>query len=217
MHRMPLRSICLVVVLVVSCLALGQTTALAQSSTFSLTIQFRNDPADGLKSDGVEPYVDLAEGRAPSVYSANGAIELVLKGSLRTMHLQFPAQGSPAGPMPLSGAFPVQMQTLISTYGGITDLTGNMSNQYSVVFYWRGPGTDNALHDYSLAFRQRNSSGVVATANATGWSVSTLTDVGRVSVNIGGKNGGWLDLADCYLPFGFTASRQIPNLRGGRK
>src|SRR4051812_27871315 len=102
------------------------------------------------------------------------------------------------------------MQNLLSAYGGITDLTAGQTNTFSVVFYWHGPGADGAAHDYSIAFRQRNSSGVRATADSTGtsWTVASLPESlhsGRVSVNTGGKAGGWTDLADYSLPFGFVA------------
>jgi hypothetical protein len=213
------------------------TTSHAQRGTFSLDVQFRDatDPADVVRSDGGGTgrdgvYADFADpsGRAPAVY-ADGNITIDLRGSTRTMQFQFgPGAAavrlpliSSAVALPVSGSYPVIVQSLTSTYGGITDLAPGSENTYSIVFYWSGPGADNRTHDYNLAFRQRipASGGVRAIASDTGasWSIEPLTGVARLSGHASGKGGGWIELADVDAPFHLVARRHDPNLRGGNR
>ena len=208
----------------------------AQSRSFSLDVTFRDAPAailpnvvpDAVRSDGLA-YVDYGDpgGRAPSVFG-DGNIVIDLRGSLRTMQLRFDngpliTYGN-AGLAPIGGSYPTLLNSLtMATYGGITDLGPNASNTFSIVIYWTGPGMDGKTHDYNVAFRQRNNSGVTATANneTTSWTIDSVTpssnSVGRVSVYLSGKGGGWNEIADYELPFHFVAMRHIPNLRAGGK
>jgi hypothetical protein len=208
-------------------------SAFAQHGSFSLDVSFRDaaipDPPDAIKSDGSQ-YVDYGDsgGRSPSVY-ANGNINIDLRGSSHTMQLRFDdgpvtTYGNPGLLLPRSGSYPTLLNSLTTaTYGGITDLAPGTSNTFSIVIYWTGPGLDDKTHDYNVAFRQRYNSGVTASANndATSWTIdsetTTSNSVGRVSVYLSGKGGGWSEIADYVLPFHFVATRHVPNLRAGGK
>ena len=82
-----------------------------------------------------------------------------------------------------------------------------------MVFYFTGMGGDGKSHDYNLAFRRLNGSGIRATEDCNGrWTVTPL-GLGKVSVYLKGKGGGGNELIDYAMPFEFVASRLVPNLR----
>jgi hypothetical protein len=184
----------------------------APKASRALQLTLRDDGSDGIRSDGNPAYVNHADpsGKTPSIY-ADGNITLDLRGSTRTMYLDFGAPVatySSAGPLPKVGYYAVLMQSLATSSGGITDLAPGTSGGSSIVFTWTGLGVDGRTHEYTLAYRQRNGSGVWASANLDGtWTVES-NGYARVSISSGsgGKTGWWTDLADFAVPFRFDAS-----------
>jgi hypothetical protein len=189
---------------------------------FSLEASYRDaDPnltAYGITSDNHVPdaYIDRSDPgrRTPSITSDSSNFQLDLRGSTRTLHLDFdkPLSLSALPTLaPVSGWFAPQANTLqTADYGGVFDLQPGTTNTFSMVYYWTGMGADGKSHDYNVAYRQRDGSGLVAVANADGnhWSLETIQGVSaRVSVYLSGKGGGWNVVGDYDMPFHVDLAR----------
>jgi hypothetical protein len=192
------------------------------SRGFALEATYRdadpNQTAYGITSDPHDPdaYIDRSDPgkRTPSVTSDGSNFQLDLRGSTRTLYLDFSEPLSSLSlPMlaPVSGWFAPQANTLqTADYGGVFDLQPGTANTFSMVYYWTGIGADGKSHDYNVAYRQRDGSGLVASANSDGnhWSLETLQGVSaRVSVYLSGKGGGWNVIGDYDMPFHVDLAR----------
>lgn len=193
---------------------LSGPTVSAQNGAFSLTLTFDDAPI-GVDSGGSGPYIDYRDpgGRTPSVYSNGSNFVMDLRGSSRTLCLHFPT--AQLGSLePAANCSPVQMNTLTTPdNGGISSLSCD-TKDFSMVIYFTAIGGDGKSHDYNLAFRRLDGSGITANEDCHGmWTVTPL-GLGRVSVYLKGKAGGWVVVKDYDMPFRFVATAQVPNLRG---
>jgi len=201
----------------------------ARPTTTSLAMTFPDPPSDptvgpfsGLYNDSNGPYVNGADPghKTPNVYFDSSNLLFDLTGSTRSLCLKFdiaPPFVFSSLPSPINTCFPVQANTLTTAdYGGVANLVSGQSQYFSIVIYWTGLGTDNLSHKYSVAFRNRDSHPLWVGRSGDTWTFITQptpdgngTDgIGRVSVYLSGKGGGWNDVGDYYMPFSATATKQ---------
>lgn len=198
----------------------GVVPSQSASRGFSLEATYQSNDsyqnASGITSDGYGVYIDRSDpGRkGPGVSSDGANFQLDLRGSTRLLHFDF---DKPLLPLalptlaPMTGWVAPQANTLqTAAYGGVFDLQSGTFNTFSMVYYWTGMGVDGKSHDYNVAYRQRDDSGLVAVANADGnhWSLETIQGVSaRVSVYLSGKGGGWNVVGDYDMPFHVDLAR----------
>jgi hypothetical protein len=219
------------VVVVLTVPGLQERAAAQSAKPFSLDVTFNvpagyPPPAPGIYSDDKGMYADRSDsgGRTPNVYSDGSNFQFDLLGSPeRSLCVNFDQPTTALSTMaPSSFCSKVQANTLTSVeYGGVSNLGDGASNYFSMVFYWTGMGVDGKSHDYSVAFRNRDGDGagnaLLATRTGNSWTLGTggsgTSGIGKVSVYLSGKGGGWNVVGDYMLPFQFTATPHDPNLR----